>query len=59
MDGSYSLVAVPRWWVKDWLLNLLIIAFGHSIPAKQPLQWILMRDITAREREQLGGNPST
>jgi len=58
MKAEFSLVAVPRKWVKDWFLNLLIVAFGHSVAVYQPLRWILMRDITARERETLCGDSS-
>ena len=58
MKDQFSLVAVPRKWVKDWFLNLLIIAFGHSVAVYQPFRWILMRDITARERETLCGDLS-
>jgi hypothetical protein len=58
MKGEYSLVAVPRKWVKDWLLNLLVIAFGHSVAVHQPIRWVLMREITAREREKIIGDSS-
>jgi hypothetical protein len=58
MKAKFSLIAVPRKWVKDWFLNLLIIAFGHSVAVYQPLRWILMREITVRERETLCGESS-
>lgn len=58
MKAKYSLVAVPRRWVKDWFLNLLIIAFGHSVAVHQPLRSILMREVAARERETLVGDSS-
>ena len=39
--ARYELTAVPRRWVKDWMLNLLILALGHEIPARQPLRSLL------------------
>ncbi len=52
-DGQWSLVAVPRRWVKDWVLELVELLFGEWLPTKQPLRWILMREVTVREFDQL------
>lgn len=39
--AQYELTAVPRRWVKDWMLNLLILAFGHEIPTRRPFRNLL------------------
>jgi hypothetical protein len=58
MKAEYGLIAVPHWWVKDWLLNLLVFAFGHEIPAHWPFEHILYREITVREQEQIARDSS-
>lgn len=46
-------VALPRRWVKNWMLNLWNIAFGQTLGTKQPFRWILFRELSARERLKL------
>jgi hypothetical protein len=43
-------VALPRRWVKDWMLNIWHLAFGHSLGVVQPFRWILFRELSTRER---------
>ena len=43
-------VAVPRRWLKDWILNIWTIAFGHALGTKQPFRRVMFRELTARER---------
>jgi hypothetical protein len=52
-DNQWSLVAVPRRWVKDWTLELIELVFGEWLMTKQPLRWILMREVTAREMDKI------
>lgn len=46
-------VAVPRWWLKDWMLSLFITAFGYNLGAKQPFRWLMFRELSARERMKM------
>lgn len=52
VKAEFGLVAVPRKYVKDWMLNLLILAFGHSINYG-PFKPLLFRELTAREQMEL------
>lgn len=52
MEG-YGLVAVPRKYVNDWILVAVTLLFGHTLPCKNPLRWVLFRDLTAREMMEM------
>lgn len=51
--GQYGLVAVPRWWLKDWVLCIWNLAFGQTLGAKQPFRWMMFRELTAREQMEM------
>jgi hypothetical protein len=34
----YGMVAVPKPWVKDWMLAVLTLALGDTLPTRQPSQ---------------------
>ena len=42
---EYGLIGRPRWYTRDWLMNIFIMAFGHEIGTKQPFRFILYREI--------------
>lgn len=46
-------VAVPRWWFRNWMFHLWNLAFGYTLCTKQPLRWLMFRDLTERERDEL------
>jgi len=42
---EYGLSALPRWYTRDWVMNIFIEVFGHELGAKQPLKFILYREV--------------
>lgn len=53
-NAKFYLVAVPKPWVKDWMIELLILAFGHERSNKGPFR-LLFRDLTATEQMNYAG----
>ena len=43
-------VAVPRVWLKDWMLSAFVTLFGYNLGARQPFRWLMFRELSARER---------
>lgn len=52
MKGQFGLVAVPRRWVKNWMLNIWHLAFGQTLGTKQPFRWMMFRELSWREQEK-------
>ncbi len=46
-DTEYTLVAVKRPWVPDWLWR----AAGHRLPVYQPFRWILTTPVEAADQQ--------
>lgn len=52
MKGQFGLVAVPRRYVKDWMLSLWNTAFGQTLGTRQPFRWIMFRELSWREQQE-------